>query len=359
MKRQINSIIEVNNRLFNGSRSVPTCLAMWKCLSALSGVIDKLIFKSDSFLFSEYCEKLSPDGCPKKDVPQQHHAKAPSTPPSGMRHPMIFHRESSIVPEPQPSIALSSIDYGSYAIKFLDTLVSMTDLIICLAIVAATLLVFVFMHLCFTRSQKENQFVSKLNALERELMNSMKQNQLMDSELAETKHKLCSIEDNSFGSNDMVIAVRRQLEETEAQKFELIEQVTGLEKELETAAEAGLELNKMLSELLSNQQGSETIISSVEGLQSQLNEQQETILAINTLLAEKSRENSELQMDLSELRAKCEDEELGTSERVAELEEQLKAIEAEKEVLERDSEKKFKEAEKVSSLTSIPPLAEL
>lgn len=45
-------------------------------------------------------------------------------------------------------------------------------------------------------------------------------------------------------------------------------------KELENAAEAGLELNKIVSELLSNQTGDESIISSVEELQKQLNEQQ-------------------------------------------------------------------------------------
>ena len=42
--------------------------------------------------------------------------------------------------------------------------------------------------------------------------------------------------------------------------------------ELENAAEAGLEMNKNISELLNNQSGDESNISSVEELQ--LNEQQ-------------------------------------------------------------------------------------
>jgi transport and golgi organization protein 1 len=42
----------------------------------------------------------------------------------------------------------------------------------------------------------------------------------------------------------------------------------------EAAAEDGLELNRMVSELLRNQTGSDSIISSVEDLQQQLNEQQ-------------------------------------------------------------------------------------
>lgn len=81
---------------------------------------------------------------------------------------------------------------------------------------------------------------------------------------------------------------------------------------MEAAAEAGLELNKMVSELLNNQSGSDSIISSVEELQRQLNEQEETTLSINNLLAEKSRENSELMIKLSELSEKfnAESEEL-------------------------------------------------
>lgn len=242
---------------------------------------------------------------------------------------------------------LSSIDYDAYLVKFLDSLVSMTDVILCMTVVAATLLVFIFMHLCFSRSQKENHFVGKLNALERQLMHSMKTNQLMDSELAETKHQLCSIQDNSFGANDMVKAVRHELDQAELQKHELQEQVIGLEKELETAAEAGLELNRMVSELLSNQQGSDTIISSVEGLQAQLNEQQETIHAINTLLAEKSRENSELLVELSELRTRCEEGETGRSDRVIELEEQVEAVSAERDAMERAVQEKADELERV------------
>lgn len=79
-------------------------------------------------------------------------------------------------------------------------------------------------------------------------------------------------------------------------------------QELETAAEAGLELNKMVSELLNNQSGSDSIISSVEELQRQLNEQEATTFSINSLLAEKSRENSELQVLLAEKNKKFETE---------------------------------------------------
>jgi len=60
--------------------------------------------------------------------------------------------------------------------------------------------------------------------------------------------------------------------------------------ELEAATEAGLELNKMLSEFLSTQRGSENLVQSVELLQSQLNKQQTTISTMNQSLNIKTEE---------------------------------------------------------------------
>lgn len=105
-------------------------------------------------------------------------------------------------------------------------------------------------------------------------MVSRKEVAILQAELEGTKDKLASIEDNSFGSNDMVMALRQQLEEVERDKEDQQQQIIQLEKELETAAEAGLELNKMVSDLLSNQSGSDSILSTVEELQKELNEQE-------------------------------------------------------------------------------------
>ena len=113
-----------------------------------------------------------------------------------------------------------------------------------------------------------------MNELERHFMASTKENEILKCDIVATKQKLLSIEDNSFGSNDMVIALKHDLEHGERIKNELAEKVSSLEKELEAAAEDGLELNRMVSELLNNQTGSDSIINSVEDLQRQLNEQQ-------------------------------------------------------------------------------------
>uniref|UniRef100_A0A1B0D5Q2 Transport and Golgi organization protein 1 n=1 Tax=Phlebotomus papatasi TaxID=29031 RepID=A0A1B0D5Q2_PHLPP len=203
----------------------------------------------------------------------------------------------------------------------------MSSLILYLSVSAGAILIFTFGHYVLVQCSRERQLVYRLNSVERKLMVAYKECGSVKGELMETKEKLTSIQDNSFGSNDMVIALRGELENSQAMRENLQEQVASLEKELENAAEAGLELNRMVSELLSNQSGSDSIISSVEELQKQLNEQQNTILTINASLAEKSRENSELQVSLASQSDKFIEE-------VSEVREQCKKAEEEKEHLE-------------------------
>lgn len=66
--------------------------------------------------------------------------------------------------------------------------------------------------------------------------------------------------------------------------------MAALEKELEVATEAGLELNRMLSEFLSTQHGSDTVMKSVEQLQKQLDSQQTTITTMTASLNTKNLE---------------------------------------------------------------------
>jgi chromosome segregation ATPase len=182
------------------------------------------------------------------------------------------------------------------------------DLIISMALVAATVLIFTFGYYCINKARREGPLIAKMNEFERHLMASVKENEMLKGEIIVTKQKLSSIEDNSFGSNDMVIALKNDLESSEREKYDMQDKISSLEKELEAAAEDGLELNRMVSELLSSQTGSDSIISSVEDLQRQLNEQQETIASMNETLAAKSRENTELQIQLTEINGKCSGE---------------------------------------------------
>uniref|UniRef100_A0A182K4Z5 SH3 domain-containing protein n=1 Tax=Anopheles christyi TaxID=43041 RepID=A0A182K4Z5_9DIPT len=238
-----------------------------------------------------------------------------------------------------PGVANQQLHVEDYFGAFVQEAIKFSDLILMLAITSFTLLMFSLGHYLINKNRREKPLIYKLNMVERDLMTSFKECGLLKHELQETKHKLTSIENNSFGSNDMVIALKAELEDSEQTKLELQEQIAGLEKELENAAEAGLELNKMVAELL-NQNGSDSIALSVEELQRQLNEQQQTIISMNVSLAEKSRENSELQIAIASQTGKF-------TERLEELEQSRSELtehrqRLEEEVVSLKSEQKAK-----------------
>ncbi|XP_017095773.3 transport and Golgi organization protein 1 [Drosophila bipectinata] len=208
----------------------------------------------------------------------------------------------------QPQDCHRTISIDNFIEVVAGNLVEHTLLLLCVVIAAASSLFFIFVYYCFCNSSQEGELLSKLNHLERSLLASHKENSIIKHDLMTTRTKLASIEDNSFGSNDMVNDLKKQLETELYEKAKLQEQVVSLERDLDNAAEAGLELNKMLSEVLASQNGDEAFMSTVDELQRQLNEQEKIIIEINSSLAEKSRENSELQYSFTEAKARLTSE---------------------------------------------------
>lgn len=189
------------------------------------------------------------------------------------------------------------IKYERFLNQFINKVVAMSDLVVLLLLMATSILIFIFGHYCIVKQRKEGALICKLNTIERKLLLSEKECLVKETELTETQKKLNNIANKSFGADDMI-------KQHEKEKKELHDQIVYLEKELETAAEDGLELNKMVSNLLNNPSASESIMSTVDGLQQQLNEQAETIIYITNLLGEKSRENSDLTVLLTETKQK-------------------------------------------------------
>lgn len=265
-----------------------------------------------------YCENMQGDNCPKN--------QQKFIPASYLENLSNF----------------KDISNSKFVNEFLTQIVARAELVVCLLVTAAATLIFLSGYYCLGNQRKENVLIEKLNILERKLIVSQKECSLTKGDLVETTSKLNRIADKSFGTDDMI-------KQYESEKNELCEQVASLEKELETAAEAGLELNKMVQELLSNQSGSDSIINSVEELQHQLNEQEANMIYINNLLAEKSRENSELQVLLADTNQK-----FGTE--MQELLNLNKQLGADKETLEKQLndkihslETELKENEQVKS----------
>lgn len=124
----------------------------------------------------------------------------------------------------------AAITYDDLFKDLLVQLIEKADIAVYLVVTAITVLIFIFGHYCISNNRKENTLISKLNILEKKLMTSDKECVLVKNDLLETRNKLTSIENNSFGSNDMVIALKEQLEASEAKNDELQQQVTTLDK---------------------------------------------------------------------------------------------------------------------------------
>lgn len=212
---------------------------------------------------------------------------------------LIESNENSIG---NPNIFIGSPDMRGnrndfFSDKLAIKIVAMIDVITVLLIVSAIILIFLFGRLFFINNRKQNVLILKLNNLERKYFLREKEFFITKTQLVDIQGRLDITSNKSFGVND-------KIQQCEIEKKELQDQISALEKELEAATEAGLELNKMVLDLLNNQNGSDSIIHSVEELQCQLNEQEATTIHINNLLAEKSRENSELKVLLQDTKTK-------------------------------------------------------
>lgn len=153
--------------------------------------------------YNGHCEKMTPGSCPKLR--------------SNLRNPGYGKKSPA----------------GSMFHDIIDDFIQMNnqaDLVVYLVVTAVTVLIFTLGYYYITYNRKENGLVSKLNILEKKLMTSEKECCLLKNDLFDTRSKLESIEDNSFGSNDMVIALKQQLEESEKRNEGLHQQIATLDK---------------------------------------------------------------------------------------------------------------------------------
>ncbi|XP_017768321.1 PREDICTED: transport and Golgi organization protein 1 isoform X2 [Nicrophorus vespilloides] len=171
------------------------------------------------------------------------------------------------------------------------------DLIITITVSGLITVIFLWGYMVITNMNKEAPLVAKVNNLEKALQVTKAENQLLTDKVADGISSE-NQEQLNASYNAVITELEGKLEEICANKNSLEEQVACLEKELENSTELGLELNKMITEVLGSQNKSETLLDNIEQLQKQLVEQQMTINTINANLNEKDTENHELQLEL-------------------------------------------------------------
>lgn len=165
----------------------------------------------------------------------------------------------------------------------------MYNLLGVLGITGATIIVFLWGYIYLDKRRREAPLIAKINSLEKDLFVTKKENQLLK---ASEEDQVDSV------SSELVEELNVELEQVKDKYLMLEAEKQSLEKELENSTEVGLELNRMLTDILSSQNGSDTLIANVEQLQRQLVEQQGTINAINGTLNIKDTENHELKLEL-------------------------------------------------------------
>ncbi|XP_043512712.1 transport and Golgi organization protein 1 isoform X3 [Frieseomelitta varia] len=179
-----------------------------------------------------------------------------------------------------------------------------------LSVTAIAILIFSLGYYCIENMRGDRQLIARINKLEKDLLISEAECTMVNENLKSTKEKLSRMEDESFGSDEMVLSLRADLEASQNAKAELEDQVAMLEKDLESATEAGLELEKMLREVLSSNNEVNPLAQSVEDLQSRLNAQQAANESLTNALNLKTQENESVSAELTFIKRKYEEFEI-------------------------------------------------
>ncbi|XP_050491813.1 transport and Golgi organization protein 1 isoform X3 [Bombus huntii] len=176
-----------------------------------------------------------------------------------------------------------------------------------LSVTATATLIFSLGYYCIENMRSDRQLIVRINKLEKDLLISEAECTMVNENLKSTKEKLSRMEDESFGSDEMVLSLRADLEASQNAKTELEDQVAMLEKDLESATEAGLELEKMLREVLSANNEVNPLAQSVEDLQTRLNAQQAANESLTNAVNLKTQENESISAELVSVKKKYEE----------------------------------------------------
>lgn len=165
-----------------------------------------------------------------------------------------------------------------------------------LVIAAVTVVTFLWGYMYMEKRGRESNLIGKINDIQKDYLIVKKENEILKDKLEDVESEFN--EKANTISNKIISEVQEQLETERNTCLALELQIQNLEKELENSTEVGLELNRMLSEFLNSENGSETLVANVEQLQRQIIEQQGIINTYNENLNMKETENYELRLEV-------------------------------------------------------------
>ncbi|XP_066976490.1 transport and Golgi organization protein 1-like isoform X27 [Macrobrachium rosenbergii] len=176
-------------------------------------------------------------------------------------------------------------------------------MLVFLLIVSGTVVTIYFVHLVMMKISREGPLLEALNRIDHENRVKADENESLHAELVKARAELESVASRVTMSSGDVNEISSQLEmvknEYANEKIQLEERIVQLEHELEEATSNGLEMHKMLSEMLAAQKEASAFQASIDHLQSMLDGQREKVETLTSDLALKNRLNEELHNELS------------------------------------------------------------
>ncbi|XP_028177361.1 transport and Golgi organization protein 1-like [Ostrinia furnacalis] len=137
---------------------------------------------------------------------------------------------------------------------------------------ATSVLLFTLGYYYIDNKRQDGKLIGTINSLQRDLLFTSKECEILKEELATTKSKLAGIEDSSFGKDDMVQSLREEIDELKAQNERLRRSLDDNEKLLRVSENTAGELQNTLgeventlSELLGERANSEEQIAELNG----------------------------------------------------------------------------------------------
>ncbi|CAG9863590.1 unnamed protein product [Phyllotreta striolata] len=272
-------------------------------------LIEETILKEEGGIFSiitSIFSRSESEVKPEPDLP-------PSTPISNENEILneLMGQSQSIDENENTNEAKANCDTSS-----IDKLIFLLtpDALLYLSTTAIACIIFIIVYNLIDRNSREAPLIQRINKLERELMITLKEKDALQEESeSSVSHETASsdsfkrkLQESELYKQTLEMQIEELQREVE-EKRALEEQIEVLEKELETSTEVGLELNRIISEMLDPTDGSDKLKENVEQLQRQLLEQKGIISDINKALSDKEIENGDLLNELNDSRRKTKE----------------------------------------------------
>uniref|UniRef100_A0A2A4K9S4 SH3 domain-containing protein n=1 Tax=Heliothis virescens TaxID=7102 RepID=A0A2A4K9S4_HELVI len=114
---------------------------------------------------------------------------------------------------------------------------------------ASSVLLFTLGYYYLDNRRQDGRLIGTINSLQRDLLFTTKECEILKEELATTKSKLAGIEDSSFGMDDMVQSLKEEINELKATNDRLRNSLDDNEKLLRVSENTAGELQNTLSEV--------------------------------------------------------------------------------------------------------------